>query len=339
MNTLAPVNGQGELKTTPLILLVDDDPGVIQATSKALQGVGRLRFATNGFDALRLMTECSPDLVLLDSSMPKMSGLQVFEAIKADSSLSSIPVIFVTGRTEDAFERQALDLGAVDFIPKPIRPEVVMARVRTQLRAKYAADQLKSLAHYDGLTGVGNRRSFDIAWEREVAISLRQGQPMSLLMIDIDHFKVYNDHYGHQAGDRCLQSVAQTLRNELKRVSDLVFRYGGEEFAAILPDTLLEGAMSVATRVLESVRNLNITHIASRSGTTLSLSVGVASFKGSFSDNSNAIEKIMMNGDGSIASALLELADSALYQAKANGRDRAVGLHLESRVAQKPSSR
>lgn len=318
------------LQTDPVILLVDDDPGVIQATSKALQGLGSLRFATNGFDALRLMAECKPDLVLLDSAMPRMSGFEVFEAIKADSRLSHIPVIFVTSHTEEAFERQALELGAVDFIPKPIRPEIVMARVRAQLRAKYAVEQLKTWAHLDGLTGIGNRRSFDMAWEREVAISLRQGQPLSLLMVDIDHFKRYNDHYGHQAGDVCLKAVAQALELALKRVSDLVFRYGGEEFAIILPHTQLDGALSVATRVLEAVRNLDIAHLVSESGSRLSLSVGAAAFKGSFSDRSSAIEQIIVNGNGSIADALLALADSALYQAKASGRNRAVGLNLES---------
>lgn len=324
----SPACGAAVPPPEPIIMLVDDDPGIIQATSKALRGLGRLRFATNGVDALRLMLESTPDLVLLDSVMPGMSGLQVLEAIKANSRLAHIPVIFLTSHTEDEFERQALEAGAVDFIPKPIRPEVVLARARAQLRAKHSADRLMLLAHIDGLTGVGNRRYFDKALGREVAVAKREGQPLSLLMLDVDHFKRYNDHYGHLAGDACLKSLAQAICGSLMRVSDLVFRFGGEEFAVILPNTQLSGALEVGERILEAVRDLRIEHVASECRPCVTLSIGVATCSGANCFSETPHEERTGGGDGPYATALLALADSALYQAKFGGRDRVAGLSL-----------
>lgn len=191
------------------ILLVDDDPRTIQILARILAQSGNLRFATNGQEALRLARESVPDLVLLDAEMPGLSGFQVCAAMKADPALSDVPVVFVTGHSDSTFEVAAFELGAVDFISKPVSAPLVLARVQTQLRVKRLTDELRRVATTDGLTGVANRRQFDDVLGREWLRARRAGDPMALLMIDVDHFKLYNDRYGHPAGDSCLRKVRQ----------------------------------------------------------------------------------------------------------------------------------
>src|ERR1700691_3034055 len=199
------------------ILLVDDDPGAIQLMGRILADVGKLRFATNGMDALRLARDSAPDLILLDAEMPGMSGFELLRMLKAESSLAEVPVIFITSHNEAGFEVSALDMGAADFIAKPLRSSRVLARVRSQLRVKHMADELRRTATTDALTGVANRRQFDVLLEREWLRGRRCGDPMSLLMIDVDHFKLYNDLYGHPKGDICLRHVAQVLESACRR--------------------------------------------------------------------------------------------------------------------------
>ena len=228
------------------ILLVDDDPITIRLLTHILADLGSLRFATSGADALRLARELKPDLVLLDAEMPGMSGFQVCAAFKANPLLADVPVIFVTSHSDPAFEVSGFDLGAADFIAKPVLPALVQARVKTQLRLKHLADELRLIALADTLTGVANRRHFDNSLEREWRRLRRSGKPLALLMIDVDHFKRFNDHYGHQAGDSCLRAVAQALVGACQRPADLVARYGGEEFVMLLPDTTRDGAAHIA---------------------------------------------------------------------------------------------
>src|SRR6202790_198210 len=198
------------------ILLVDDDPGAIQLMGRILGDVGKLRFATNGDDALRLAHDSAPDLILLDAEMPGMSGFELLKKLKAQSSLADVPVIFITSHNEAGFEVSALDMGAADFIAKPLRASRVLARVRAQLRVKHMADELRRTATTDALTGVAHRRQFDDLLEREWLRARRSGEPVSLLMIDVDHFKLYNDLYGHPKGDICLKHVAQVLERACK---------------------------------------------------------------------------------------------------------------------------
>src|SRR6202790_3045633 len=242
------------------ILLVDDDPGAIQLMGRILGDVGKLRFATNGDDALRLAHDSAPDLVLLVAEKPGMSGFELLKMLKAESSLADVPVIFITSHNEAGFEVSALDMGAADFIAKPLRSSRVLARVRTQLRVKYMADELRRTATTDALTGVAKRRQFDESLEREWLRARRAGDPVSLLMIDVDHFKLYNDLYGHPKGDICLRWVAQALVSACKRPADLVARYGGEEFVMLLPQTPRHGAEHVAIQVLDAVKALGIFH-------------------------------------------------------------------------------
>jgi PleD family two-component response regulator len=161
--------------------------------SRILAGVGQLRFATNGSDALRLAHGVPPDLLILDAEMPGMSGFDLLKILKSDPLLVDVPVIFVTSHDESGFEVSALELGAADFIAKPFRPSPVLARVRTHLRIKHMADELRHTAGTDGLTEVANRRQFDDSLEREWLRAWRTGRPLALLMIDVDHFKLFND--------------------------------------------------------------------------------------------------------------------------------------------------
>ena len=182
------------------ILLVDDDPGAIQVLGRILSGSGNLRFATSGEDGLRLARESAPDLILLDAEMPGMSGFQVCKALKADPALADVPVIFVTGHSASTFEVAGFELGAADFIAKPVVPPLFLARVKTQLRVKRTADEARRIATIDVLTGVANRRRFDESLSQEWRRARRSGSALALLMIDVDHFKRFTERHGHPAG-------------------------------------------------------------------------------------------------------------------------------------------
>jgi diguanylate cyclase (GGDEF)-like protein len=310
------------------ILLVDDDPGVIQLLGRILANVGELRFATNGEDALRLVEESPPDLILLDAEMQGMSGYRVLDALKARPEMADVPVIFVTGHSEPAFEVSAFEAGAADFIAKPVRAALILARVATQLRLKRMADQLRLAAATDGLTGLANRRKFDHTLEQEWQRSLRGADPLSLLLVDVDHFKLYNDRYGHPKGDQALRAVAKALVNSVRRTADLVARCGGEEFGLLLPQTARAGAQHVAQRVLATVKALDIGHAASPTARHLSVSIGIAAYD---EDSScwvtNPADVRYIGDDRQLpctAPDLVVAADKALYTAKRAGRAQCV---------------
>ncbi|UXY54655.1 GGDEF domain-containing response regulator [Pseudomonas tohonis] len=302
---------------TPSLLIVDDDTSAIRILSKAIGSLGKVRFATNGPDALRAAQEQRPDLVLLDAEMPGMGGFEVCERMKTEMELRDVPVIFITSHTEASMEEAGLALGAVDFIGKPIRPAIVNARVKTHLHLKLAMDRLNLLAQTDGLTGLANRRFLDQTIEREWLRTRRNGQPFSLLLMDIDYFKRYNDRNGHLQGDQCLIAVAHALRACINRPADLVARYGGEEFAVLLPETDHVGACRMAEQLGDAVRHLNIPHPDSPHG-NVTVSIGVASFDEESPSwpHSSESNEVVPN-----IARLLEFSDAALYEAKEAGRD------------------
>jgi len=314
----------GPLATEVSILLVDDDAIAIRLMDRILADVGKLRFATNGKDALRLAQEAPPDLILLDAEMPGMSGFDLLKAIKADWSLSAVPVIVVTGHLEAEFEVSALQLGASDFITKPYRAPAVMARVNTQLRIKQLSDELRRAATTDDLTGLANRRFFDENLSREWRRAGRSGDPVSFIMIDVDHFKLFNDHYGHPRGDGCLHQVAVVLAAACHRPADVVARYGGEEFAILLPQTPRAGAELLAARILNSVQAAAIAHDRSPTAAHVTVSIGVASIDsvraaGRCNDTEGPVRS---DGLRMGAAGLIFAADEALYFAKRAGRAR-----------------
>jgi diguanylate cyclase (GGDEF)-like protein len=246
--------------------------------------------------------------------------------------MEAVPVIVVTAQQDLGLIRQAFDAGATDFMLKPAREVELQARIRAaaklrrEMTARLEREQellemthklegavmaLKALSVVDGLTGIYNRRHFDATLEREWRRHQREGAPLSLLMIDLDHFKGYNDHYGHQRGDSCLRQVAQALKAMLHRPSDMLARFGGEEFVALLPNTPPVGAQALAQRMRQSVEALALPHAPGHDPAWVTISLGTAS---------------LVPQRGGESASLVKAADDALYQAKAQGRNRSVGV-------------
>lgn len=289
--------------SVPRVLIVDDEPANVRVLAEALQNEYDLRFATDGERALALAASLPADLILLDVVMPGLDGFEVLRRLQAQPATRTTPVIFVTARDEVGEEEQGFALGAVDYITKPVSAPIVRARVRTHLELKRQRDLLERLALVDGLTGIANRRRFDEEFARRAAAAFEARQALALLLVDIDHFKLYNDHYGHGPGDECLRSVAAALHGAFARAGDLAARYGGEEFVVLLGggDTAAQ-----ARRLLDAVHALGLPHPSAGAGARVSVSVG-------------AVERAPGAPDGR---DLLEHADRLLYEAKRGGRDR-----------------
>lgn len=290
------------------ILIVDDVPINVQILADALRADYKIKVANNGLSALEIaQREPHPDLILLDVMMPEMDGLDVCRRLKQIPTTKNIPVIFVTAKTEESDEEHGLNIGAVDYITKPFSIAITKARIRNHLQLKHQADLLESLSLVDALTHIPNRRRFDDAIDAEWKRAARENTPLSLLMIDIDHFKEYNDHYGHGAGDICLQSVAVALADGVSRPGDLVARFGGEEFVAILPETDLEAARLIGERLLQEIASLKLKHEYSDVKPFVTISIGCATMAPSEAHDNQTV--------------LLEAADVQLYKAKKAGRN------------------
>lgn len=289
------------------ILIVDDAPENIKVLGGALTQDYKILIARDGETALKLARTEPVDMVLLDIVMPDIDGYEVCRRLKGDEMTRELPVIFITTLDATEDETTGLELGAVDYITKPFRLPIVKARVKTHMELKAKNDLLLRLANVDGLTGVPNRRCFDVTLEKEWRRAQRTRSPLSLVLMDIDCFKNYNDGYGHVAGDFCLRTVAQAVAESAARAGDLVARYGGEEFAMILPATDGEGAREVARKVLEAIRDLGLEHAHSSAAEIVTMSIGVAT---------------AWPTQGVEPGTLIEAADQSLYQAKESGRNR-----------------
>ncbi|MBF0162797.1 MAG: diguanylate cyclase [Magnetococcales bacterium] len=294
--------------------------------------------AKNGESALkRALATPPPDLILLDVMMPGMDGFQVLEQLQATPHTQSIPVLFVTAMNDAPNEAQGLAMGAVDYIGKPFSPAVVRARVQTHLRLKESMEKeqrmnqqlgqlnallsennqklqelnkkLLDMASVDGLTDIPNRRRFDAFLAHEWSRAVRDKTPLALILLDIDFFKPFNDHYGHAAGDECLKKVAKALAAAMLRSIDLVARYGGEEFVCVLPGTDTAGMIQVGNRLRESVAALALPHAYSAVASHITISLGGVS---------------LIPDAASEANILVPMADERLYKAKAAGRNRLV---------------
>lgn len=291
----------------PKLLLVDDQPINIRALHQLFRFECDVLMATGGEQAIDICRAQLPDLILLDVVMDGMDGHEVCRRLKADPLTQDIPIIFLSANDQEADEAQGLELGAVDYIGKPFNPVIVRARVKTHLTLKLQSDLLRSMAMLDGLTGVANRRKLEDRLQAAWGQAFREGGPISLIMLDVDYFKKYNDRYGHLAGDQCLRRLAQALSGALSRPYDLVARYGGEEFACLLPDTHQNGGHLVAQKIMAAVADLRIEHLASDVGPYVSLSLGIAT---------------VLPSPNLQWSDLLRFADEQLYQAKEGGRAR-----------------
>jgi diguanylate cyclase (GGDEF)-like protein len=282
----------------PAKLLIADDNTSIQNILRRLlrRHDYWVQTAEDGEAALALAMEWLPDLILLDVMMPRLDGLEVCRRLKSNPKYHFIYVIMLTARSDAEDEVAGLDTGADDYIAKPFQPETLMARIRKGLRQM--SDRVD--AAFDPLTGLYNRRSFEAFYRQEVAKSKRYRAPLSLILVDLDHFKQVNDTHGHQAGDRVLATVAEILQ-QATREADLASRWGGEEMALLLPETDGRGARVVAEKLRERIAAQPFEDVG-----RVTASFGVATLEGPYVD-------------------LVSEADQALYRAKAAGRNRVDG--------------
>ena len=300
------------------ILVVDDsllNHAVLRRilTSEAATGTENektpyiIETANTGLEGLEKARSEKPDLILLDIIMPGMSGFEVLSQLKESQETKQIPVIIITGLEDAENEEKGLMLGAVDYITKPFKDTIVLARIKNH---RLIVEQMRLIEHqslYDPLTNIMNRRSFDFHVEGVWSNAIRQQDPLAILMIDIDHFKNFNDTYGHHLGDVVLQVTANAISTTLKRGSDLVFRWGGEEFIVLLPGTEIEGAVQVAERIRGSISSAEIPSVGAMALPKVTASIGAASI---IPDVENTITDLIKN------------ADKAMYTAKESGRNR-----------------
>ncbi len=318
------------------ILIVDDRKENLLTLERLLEGPDLLIVqAHSGQEALTKTLDYEFALILMDVQMPVMDGYETAELLRGNKRTRHIPIIFVTAARRDQEHMfKGYDAGAIDYLLKPLEPAVLKSKVgiflemfrqkqlleektreldakileleELQHRLEESNKKLQHLSSVDGLTGLFNRRHFDDIFVAEWKSAVRRKKPMSIIIIDIDNFKAYNDSYGHIAGDICLQQVAKGLLCALRRPNDMVCRYGGEEFTVILPDADVIGAELVANRMRESVKGLQIPHSSSSTGGYLTISLGIST---------------IIPEHGQSATVLLDAADKALYRAKAEGRD------------------
>ena len=282
------------------VLVVDDEEIICTLFAAMLGHYGRYHVVTttDGRQVLDILRREPFDVMLLDMSMPAISGLEVLRQVT--QAFEELPVIIVTGHGSIEIAVESMQAGAADFVTRPVPAAVLHLRIQKALEHA----RTRRLASTDGLTGVYNHRTFQERLSQEIARAARYNRPLSVLMIDVDHFKVYNDTYGHPQGDIVLQDLARLLQ-EMSRTSDTVARCGGEEFAIILPETDSVGAQKIGQRLCEQVERYPFPGKELMPGGTLTISIGVAMYVSAGSKE-----------------ALLQAADTALYTAKREGRNR-----------------
>ncbi len=312
------------------VLLIDDQAIVGEALRRMVEGEPDIawHYCADPTKAMSAAIEFQPTVILQDLVMPEVDGLVLLRFFRANPVTKTTPIIVLSSKEDPKTKSEAFKLGATDYLVKfPDQIEVI-ARIRAHTRTYLAQQQrdeayralrdmqvelekknaeLQRLSSLDGLTGIGNRRRFDEYLEQEWLRSARDGNILSLILIDIDHFKAYNDNYGHQGGDECLRKVARTLDATLKRAGDVVARYGGEEFAVVLPDTDADGAALIAEKLRASVDALGLAHAHSKATDHVTISLGVAG---------------IVPRDGGNPADLVKMADEALYEAKESGRNK-----------------
>ncbi len=295
------------------ILVVDDSRTQLDWLVQVLKREGyEVATASDGKEAIRKVRTEPPDLVLLDMILPDMDGLEVLRIVKARPDEEFIPVIILSVRSDLDSKVTGLRIGADDFLAKPFAEAEILARCAAMLRIKTLQDQLRRTqqklaeqAITDELTGLKNRRAFDERLQEEFRRAQRYTDPVSLIMLDLDHFKLVNDRYGHPVGDQVLRGAAEQIRTST-RDPDICARYGGEEFAVILPKTHLSGALSVAERIWKQLGEREYTPVGGGAPFHVTASLGIAFYP---------------SKDITTPELLVRFADEALYQAKRAGRN------------------
>lgn len=297
-----------------LVLLIDDSEAMHRLLSLRLRNDGlEVSSAMSGEEGVRKATEEHPALVLLDVDMPGMDGFEVLRTLKDNDATLHTPVIMLSGAHNSHDKVTAFDLGAVDFITKPFDMMEMRVRVRSALRVSHLLRMLSQQAQIDGLTGLYNRAHFDQRWLEEVAGVERHKRPLTIAMMDLDHFKSVNDTFGHPAGDAAIQGLAKIVRRE-SRQTDIACRYGGEELVLIMPETGPDDAASVCERIRAALADVVWPRHPER---RITCSIGVVG-----TDGSTAVD----------AGTWLEKVDRNLYRAKKEGRDRLVTSSLDGGV-------
>jgi len=310
------------------VLVVEDNKSASMIVCRIISSMGHEAIhAESGEEAIQFFSESHFDLILMDVEMPGMNGFDATRLIRKKSPDLWIPIIFLSANTADTYLTIGIDAGGDDYLSKPVKPAVLKAKIQAMSRIAQMQEQLaesnKNLARaneelqllscMDGLTSVVNRRGFDRQFDVEWRRTLREVTPLSVLMIDVDEFKGFNDHYGHLAGDDCLRIVAQTLKGQLLRPGDMVARYGGEEFVILLPNTDIDGAINVAENIQKDLHNANVGYPHSSVSDRVTICMGIY-----------CTNQLDANFDRSDNSVLLARADKALYKAKESGRDQYV---------------
>jgi len=306
------------IQASSRVLLVDDQTIIHEAVRRMLSDAKdiELHYCGEGGDALRMASEIQPDVILQDLVMPDVDGLMLVKYYRANDKTRNTPIVVLSSRDEAKTKAEAFTAGANDYLVKLPDQIEMLARLRYHakvhialLERNAALEELKRVSITDGLTGLYNRRHFDDTLDSEWKRARREQQPLSLVMLDVDHFKKFNDNYGHQAGDDCLVQVANALQLPLRRPVDTAARYGGEEFITILPNTPGEGALVVAEKMRQAIAALNIPHEHSSAANHVTVSLGVATTMPTKDKNMEA---------------LIKSVDTALYEAKEAGRNRSI---------------
>jgi len=292
-----------EIKHT--VLVIDDQESSIETIKGILNSEYTIYSAENGINGIEAAKKYLPDVILLDILMTDMDGYEVISKLKSLEETKKIPVIFITSLISTADEEKGLAMGAADYITKPFSPAIVRLRLKYQMKIISQMHTIEKFSLLDQLTGIPNRRSFDAQIKKEWARALRERTPFSILMIDLDFFKIYNDTYGHLRGDAVLKEVVKVILKILKRPADFAARWGGEEFAVLLPYTPLRGAFEIAEQIRKGVED---TDIADEDGsvTKITVSIGVNTRE---HNHVYTMDEFISN------------ADKALYDAKNKGRN------------------
>ena len=288
------------------VLIVDDENTNILALTNMLSSDYTVYAAKNGQAAISAAEKHRPDLILLDILMPEMDGFEVITALKGSKTTKNIPVIFITGLNDSDDEEKGLALGAADYIGKPFIAGIVKLRIRNQITMINQLRTMEMLSMIDKLTSIPNRRGFDSRMDMEWSRAIRESECISMLMMDVDKFKMYNDTYGHQQGDVVLQTIAKAIVNSLNRPGDYAARWGGEEFVVLLPNTDINAASQIAEQIRLNVSDLVIP-CEDDTETRVTISIGL-----------NALTP---NRNSSLELFISE-ADKLLYNAKELGRNR-----------------
>ncbi|MDR1688051.1 MAG: diguanylate cyclase [Clostridiales bacterium] len=311
LNDLNPNIQPEEVKTPTAenkktsLLIIDDEATNLMALVHILGKDYKIYSAQSGQEAIKKAEEFSPDMILLDILMPVMDGYEVIAHLKSSEKTKHIPVIFVSGLDSVESEEKGLQLGAVDYIIKPFRAAIVKLRVDNQIKMLEQIKMIERLSMIDQLTNIANRRSFDNRLSVEWNNAARQATPVSLLMIDVDLFKNYNDKWGHQQGDVALKKIAEVFTKSLKRKSDFTARWGGEEFVVLLPGTDAKGGLNIAECIRKKIEAAEIPYKGKITKVTISVGVNT----------------VVPNRNNSI-DTFISGADTALYRAKETGRNK-----------------